>query len=76
MAAVILVEILATTMSTVDRQLLAVASSVSESIVSNFLEIRISEKKALIVARMTVVMISLLTIFLKKIRTVRLYLAL
>lgn len=66
MAGVILAGILAATMSTADSQLLAAASSVSENIVSDFLGIKISEKKALIVARITVVMISLIAIFLAK----------
>lgn len=66
MAGVILAGILAATMSTADSQLLAAASSVSENIVSDFLEIKISEKKALIVARITVVVISLIAIFLAK----------
>lgn len=38
----------------------------SENIVSDFLGIKISEKKALIVARITVVVISLIAIFLAK----------
>ena len=66
MAGVILAGILAATMSTADSQLLAAASSVSENIVSDFLGIKISEKKALIVARITVVVISLIAIFLAK----------
>ena len=66
MAGVILTGILAATMSTADSQLLAAASSVSENIVSDFLGIKISEKKALIVARITVVVISLIAIFLAK----------
>lgn len=66
LAAVMAGVILAATMSTADSQLLAAASSVSENIVSDFLGIKISEKKALIVARITVVVISLIAIFLAK----------
>lgn len=65
-AGVILAGILAATMSTADSQLLAAASSVSENIVCDFMGIKMNEKKALIVARLTVVVISIIAIFLAK----------
>ena len=66
MAGVTLAGILAATMSTADSQLLAAASSVSENVVSDFLGIRLSEKKSLLVARLTVIAISIIGIFLAR----------
>ena len=63
-AGVILAGILAATMSTADSQLLAAASSVSQDIAGAFLGIRLSEKKSLIVARLTVVGIALVALAL------------
>ena len=54
-AGVILAGILAATMSTADSQLLAASSSVSQDIAGEFMGIRLSEKKSLLVARLTVV---------------------
>ena len=63
-AGVILAGILAATMSTADSQLLAAASSVSQDIAVEFLGIRLSEKKSLLVARLTVIGIALVGLVL------------
>lgn len=63
-AGVILAGILAATMSTADSQLLAAASSVSQDIAVEFLGIKLDEKKSLLVARLTVVAIAVVGIFL------------
>ncbi|MFI3168438.1 MAG: sodium/proline symporter [Faecalibacterium sp.] len=60
---VILAGILAATMSTSDSQLLTAASGVSENIVREFFGIKLKEKEGLMIARVTVVVISLLAIF-------------
>ena len=61
---VILAGILAATMSTADSQLLAAASSVSQNLFRDFLHIQMSEKKAMIVARSSVVVISIVAAFI------------
>ena len=58
-AGVILAGILAATMSTSDSQLLAASSSVSQNIFSDYLKINMSEKQAMLVARLTVIAISI-----------------
>ncbi len=65
-AGLILAGILAATMSTADSQMLAAASSVSQNIVQDFFKIKISEKKSLLVARLTIVVISLIGVFLAR----------
>lgn len=65
-AGLILAGILAATMSTADSQMLAAASSVSQNIVQDFLKIKISEKKNLLVARLTIVAISLIGVFIAR----------
>ena len=65
-AGLILAGILAATMSTADSQMLAAASSVSQNIVQDFLKIKISEKKSLLVARLTIVAISLIGVFIAR----------
>lgn len=65
-AGVILAGILAATMSTADSQMLAAASSVSQNIVQDFFKVKLSEKKSLVVARLTIVAISIIGIFLAK----------
>lgn len=65
-AGVILAGILAATMSTADSQMLAAASSVSQNIVQEFLHIRLSEKKSLLVARLTIVGIAVVGILLAR----------
>lgn len=63
-AGVILAGILAATMSTADSQLLASASSVSQNLLRECFQIKISEKASLIVARVTVVVISVMAVVL------------
>lgn len=65
-AGLILAGILAATMSTADSQMLAAASSVSQNIVQDFFKVKISEKKNLLVARLTIVVISLIGVFLAR----------
>lgn len=61
---VILAGMLAATMSTADSQLLAAASSVSQNIVQDCLHIKLSEKKSIIVARITVIIIAVIGVCL------------
>jgi sodium/proline symporter len=61
-AGVILAGILAATMSTADSQLLAASSSVSQNIVREVLVKDLSEKKAMIIARITLIVIALIAI--------------
>lgn len=63
-AGIILAGILAATMSTADSQMLAAASSVSQNIVQDFFKVKMSEKQSLVVARLTIVAISIVGIFL------------
>ncbi|MDO4267745.1 MAG: sodium/proline symporter [Eubacteriales bacterium] len=64
MAGVVLAGILASTMSTADSQLLTAASSVSQNLLQDFLKIRLSAGAAMAAARLTVIGIALLSIFL------------
>ena len=57
LAGIILAGILAATMSTADSQLLAAASSASENIVKGLFAKNLSEKKSMIIARVSVVII-------------------
>ena len=63
-AGFILAGILAATMSTADSQLLAASSSVSQNIMHDFFGIKLSEKKAMIVARISVIVISAIAVFM------------
>lgn len=63
---VILAGILASTMSTADSQLLAAASSVSQNIVQETFGIKLSAKKAMLLARISVIAISIVAIFLAR----------
>lgn len=65
-AGLIIAGILAATMSTADSQMLAAASSVSQNIVQDFFGIKLNEKKSLFVARVTIVVISIIALFLAK----------
>ena len=65
-AGVILAGILAATMSTSDSQLLAASSSVSKDIITDFFGLKISNKAAMIIARVTVVIISIIAIFIAR----------
>lgn len=64
MAGLILAGILASTMSTADSQLLAAASSVSENILREAFHLKISEKKSMLAARLTVIGIAILGIII------------
>jgi len=65
-AGIILAGILASTMSTADSQLLAAASSVSENLVKETFGIKLSAKVSMILARVSVIAISVVAIFLAK----------
>lgn len=61
---VILAGVLAATMSTADSQLLAAASSVTEDILTSKFGIKVSEKAKMLIARGSVIVISLLGIII------------
>lgn len=61
---VVLSGILASTMSTADSQLLAAASSISEDIAGGVFKVKLTEKKTMFIARITVLLISLIGVFL------------
>ncbi len=63
---VILAGILAATMSTADSQLLSASSSVSQNLLRSFFHIEMTEKQAIKVARASVVIISLLAMFIAR----------
>lgn len=60
MAGLILAGILACTMSTSDSQLLAASSSVSQDLLKNCFGLKLSEKASMLVARLTVLLISVI----------------
>ncbi len=64
MAGIILAGILASTMSTADSQLLAASSSVSENILKGFFGINLSGKMTVVSARVCLVVISMIGMFL------------
>lgn len=64
MAGIILAGILAATMSTADSQLLAAASSVSQDLMKGFLGVKLNAKTEMIVARLTVIGIAVIGVFL------------
>ena len=66
LAGVIMAGILACTMSTCDSQLLAASSSVSENIIGGVFGIRLDEKKKMLLARATLVVISIIGVFIAK----------
>ena len=63
-AGVILAGILAATMSTADSQLLAAASSISQNLVQDFGKKKLDTKASLLIARITVIAISLIAVFI------------
>lgn len=63
-AGIILAGILASTMSTADSQLLAAASSISQNLVQETFGIKLTEKKSVWLARISVIVISIIAIFL------------
>jgi len=64
LAGLILAGILASTMSTADSQLLAAASSISEDITKGVFGAKLSDKKTMLIARLTVICISIIAVFL------------
>lgn len=66
LAGVVLAGILASTMSTSDSQLLAAASSVSQNLMSECFRVKMDEKKKVAAARLTVVAIALIAMFLAR----------
>lgn len=62
LAGVILSGILAATMSTADSQLLAASSSVSENIIKRYFGKGLSDKTAMLIARISVVIISIIAV--------------
>jgi sodium/proline symporter len=66
MAGLILAGILASTMSTADSQLLAASSSVSENILQEALHLKLSKQTNMLVARLTVVGIAILGVFIAR----------
>ena len=63
-AGIILAGILASTMSTADSQLLAASSSISQNIVEETFKVKLSAKKSILLARLSVVAISVIAVFL------------
>lgn len=63
-AGVILSGILAATMSTADSQLLAASSSASQDIFISFFKVNLSQKKAMLIARTSVVLISVIGVII------------
>ena len=61
---IILSGILASTMSTADSQLLAAASSISQDIVQRAFKVKLSNKASMILARISVIVISVIAVFL------------
>lgn len=66
LAGVIMAGILAATMSTADSQLLAASSSASQNIVKEVLFKKMSEKHAMIIARITVIVIAVIGMFIAR----------
>lgn len=66
LAGLVLAGILASTMSTADSQLLAASSSVSQNLVKDFFGVKMSQKTTMLVARLTVVAIAAIGIFLAR----------
>ena len=58
--------ILASTMSTADSQLIAASSSITQDILVDTLHIRVSERAKMLLARLTVVVIAVIGIFLAR----------
>ena len=66
LAGVILAGILAATMSTADSQLLAASSSVSQNIIKEVFFPKLTEKASMIIARVTVLAISIVAMFIAR----------
>lgn len=65
-AGIIMAGILAATMSTADSQMLSAASSFSQDILQNGFKIKMSEKAGLIAARLTVISVAIISVFLAR----------
>lgn len=63
---IILAGILASTMSTADSQLLAAASGISQNLVQETFGVKLSAKKSMLLARISVVVISIIAVFLAR----------
>ena len=63
-AGLIIAGILASTMSTADSQLIAASSAVSEDIIQTVFGVKLSEKQAMIAARVTLIVVAVLGIIL------------
>ena len=63
-AGMILAGILAATMSTADSQLLAASSAFSENLLQDVFGIKLNEKQTMLVARLTVIVIAVIAVFL------------
>ena len=61
---IFLAGILASTMSTADSQLIAASSSVTRDLVMSTFKVKLSQKTAMIVARVSVIVIAIIAIFL------------
>ncbi len=64
LAGVVLAGILACTMSTADSQLLTAASGVSQDLMQDFLKLKVSHKTSMLAARLTVIGVALIAVFL------------
>ncbi|MCQ2498202.1 MAG: sodium/proline symporter [Lachnospiraceae bacterium] len=64
LAGVILAGILAATMSTADSQMLAAASGISQNVLVEFFGIKLSKKMNVLIARLTILAISTIAVFL------------
>lgn len=60
---VIISGILASTMSTADSQLLAASSSISKDLLGDVFGLKISQKKSMIISRLTIVVIAVVAVF-------------
>lgn len=66
LAGVILAGILAATMSTADSQLLAASSSVSKDLMRGLFGIQMTEKQAMVIARLSLIVIAVVAVFLAR----------
>jgi len=66
LAGVIMAGILACTMSTCDSQLLAASSSISENIIHGVLGIKMDQKKTMLLARVTLVVIAIVGVIIAR----------
>lgn len=66
LAGLILAGIMASTMSTADSQLLTVASSFSQNIIRGVFRLKISDKLAMVLARVTLLVIAVISMFIAR----------